>query len=82
MKTFKELFLTLSTAAVFFIASDVAAQDAAPVTVFYEALSPYGQWMYDKTYGYVWTPSDKKFRPYYTNGYWVMTEHGSTWVSN
>jgi hypothetical protein len=83
MKTFKELFLALSIATVFSIASQqVVAQDVATIKVFYEALSPYGQWMYDKTHGYVWTPSDKKFRPYYTNGYWVMTEHGSTWVSN
>jgi hypothetical protein len=84
MKTFKELFFTLSITTVFSIASNhlaAQAQDAS-IKVFYEALSPFGQWMYDKNYGYVWTPSDKKLRPYYTNGTWVMTEHGSTWVSN
>jgi hypothetical protein len=59
------------------------SQDAVSIEVFYKALSPYGKWLYDKTHGYVWTPNvDSKFRPYYTNGYWAMTEHGCTWVSN
>jgi hypothetical protein len=82
MKAFKEL--TLVFALLTFFTDKIIAQTQEPVTInaFYEALSPYGQWMYDKTHGYVWTPSDKKFRPYYSNGYWVMTEHGSAWVSN
>jgi len=50
---------------------------------FYDDLSPYGQWVDDPQYGYVWVPSvDADFRPYYTDGYWVMTEYGNTWVSN
>lgn len=85
MKTFKALSFVLITTIFLITASTkiiAQPQEAVPIKVFYEALSPYGQWMYDKNYGYVWTPSDKKFRPYYTNGYWVMTEHGSTWFSN
>src|SRR6185295_11890306 len=50
--------------------------------VFYDNLSPYGKWLQDATYGYVWVPTIQQgFRPYFSNGYWVMTEYGSTWVS-
>jgi hypothetical protein len=50
---------------------------------FYDDLSPYGQWLNDPQYGYVWTPNvGGDFRPYYTNGRWVMTEYGNTWVSD
>jgi hypothetical protein len=50
---------------------------------FYDDLSPYGQWLNDPSYGYVWMPNvGPDFRPYYTNGYWAMSEYGNTWVSN
>jgi hypothetical protein len=50
---------------------------------FYDDLSPYGQWIDDPQYGYVWLPdAGPDFRPYYTNGYWAMTEYGNTWISN
>lgn len=50
--------------------------------VFYDQLSPYGYWINDPYYGYVWVPNvGSDFRPYYTNGYWTMTEYGNTWVS-
>ena len=50
---------------------------------FYDQLSPYGQWVETPDYGYVWVPSEgSDFTPYLTNGYWVMTEDGWTWVSN
>ena len=50
---------------------------------FYDGLSPYGQWINDPQYGYVWLPDvGPDFRPYYTNGYWAMTQYGNTWVSN
>jgi len=51
---------------------------------FYDELSPYGTWIQDPQYGYVWRPDvdQQEFRPYYTNGRWVMTEYGNTWVSN
>ncbi len=62
------------------------AQAADPAYVsyndFYQDLSNYGQWIDDPQYGYVWSPEvDGSFRPYYTNGYWAMTEYGNTWVS-
>jgi len=51
---------------------------------FYDELSPYGTWIQDPQYGYVWRPdvNQQEFRPYYTNGRWAMTEYGNTWVSN
>lgn len=50
---------------------------------FYNDLEPYGQWIDYPNYGYAWVPSvSGDFRPYYTNGYWAMTEYGNTWVSN
>jgi hypothetical protein len=50
---------------------------------FYDGLAPYGQWINDPMYGYVWLPDvGSDFRPYYSNGYWAMTQYGNTWVSN
>ena len=50
--------------------------------VFYNELSPYGDWVMDPTYGYVWVPYvDQSFQPYVSNGYWTMTNFGNTWVS-
>ena len=51
---------------------------------FYDELTPYGTWIQDSQYGYVWRPDvdQNEFRPYYTNGRWAMTEYGNTWVSN
>jgi hypothetical protein len=48
---------------------------------FYNDLSPYGDWINYDNYGYVWVPYQTNFRPY-TNGYWVYTDYGWTWVSN
>jgi hypothetical protein len=51
--------------------------------VFYDQLSPYGQWVDNPDYGYVWIPSaGSDFTPYLTNGYWTLTDDGWTWVSN
>jgi hypothetical protein len=51
--------------------------------MFYDQLSPYGQWVNDPNYGYVWIPDvGPNFQPYATNGYWTMTDYGNTWVSD
>ncbi len=50
---------------------------------FYDSLSPYGIWVYDPQYGDVWVPDVQgDFRPYATDGHWVLTEYGNTWVSD
>ncbi|UYQ95171.1 hypothetical protein MKQ68_08680 [Chitinophaga horti] len=59
--------------------------DDGPVTyqTFYDELSPYGRWIDDSEYGYVWQPNEgADFRPYYTNGNWQYTTYGWTWVSS
>lgn len=52
-------------------------------TFFYEALAPYGEWLWVEQYGWVWTPWDvyPGWRPY-TDGRWVHTPFGWTWVSD
>ena len=55
---------------------------AYDVGYFYNYLSPYGNWVFLPGYGYVWQPSGMGYgwRPY-TNGHWVFTNYGWTWVS-
>jgi len=52
---------------------------------FTDTLSPYGAWVDDPSYGRVWVPSQNvvgaDFSPYGTNGDWVDSEYGWTWVS-
>lgn len=51
--------------------------------IFYDDLSPYGSWVDNSNYGYVWAPDvSYGFTPYGTDGYWVFTDDGWTWVSN
>ena len=52
--------------------------------MFYDNLSPYGDWVDYQGNGYAWIPRGvgRDFRPYYSNGNWAMTEYGNTWVSN
>ena len=49
---------------------------------FYEYLSPYGVWVHNAPYGYVWIPRQvgRNWRPY-THGRWAWTDYGWTWVS-
>lgn len=51
---------------------------------FYDELSPYGRWVENPDYGYVWVPDvDQDFRPYSTNGHWVWTDNYEwMWVSD
>jgi hypothetical protein len=50
---------------------------------FYDALSPYGEWINNPDYGYVWMPNvGPDFHPYATNGNWVYTDEGWAWESN
>jgi len=51
--------------------------------VFYDGLAPYGTWLTDPQFGYVWMPNvGPGFEPYSSNGHWVYTNSGWTWVSN
>lgn len=52
------------------------------ISYFYDHLSPYGYWTQHSLYGYVWIPriSTYGWRPY-TNGRWIWTDYGWTWIS-
>ena len=51
--------------------------------VFYDELSPYGQWIDYSNYGYVWIPdAGADFVPYSTNGHWILTDDGWAWDSD
>lgn len=68
---------------VFSLESKASPYRGISFQVFYNELSPYGDWVMDPTYGYVWIPFvDQGFHPYGTDGYWEMTNFGNTWVSN
>jgi uncharacterized protein DUF6600 len=60
-----------------------AQQAIVDISIFYDELAPYGDWFEVEEYGWVWTPSGVPvgWRPY-TNGYWVFTDYGWTWVSH
>ena len=50
---------------------------------FYDALSPYGQWVNYPGAGYVWIPNvGPDFKPYGSGGHWVYSDDGWTWVSD
>ncbi len=62
----------------------VPRTQAAELTVdlFYDQLSPYGDWVDAGEYGYAWHPRDvgEDWRPY-TEGHWAYTDAGWTFVS-
>jgi len=53
------------------------------MSYFYDRLDPYGNWIYLNPFGYVWTPRHMgyRWRPY-SDGYWVWTDYGWTWISD
>ena len=59
---------------------------APEVTQFYDALSPYGSWVYLSTYGWCWQPtvavSAPAWRPYCDNGRWYWSDNGWYWNSD
>ena len=60
------------------------AEDKADISLFYEAMAPYGTWSQDETNGWTWEPrdgADANWRPYASNGHWEWTDHGWYWES-
>ena len=82
VKTFA--FLVMVIAGTWLFPQRASAQnDNVSLQVFYDELSPYGTWVENPDYGYVWVPDvEDDFRPYVTNGHWVLTDYGWTWVSD
>ncbi len=65
-------------------ADDEPASETGSYATFYRKLDPYGDWMETGDYGYVFQPRQatqvRDWRPY-TNGHWVYTDAGWTWIS-
>lgn len=61
---------------------DARRSPRVDVGFFYEELSPYGDWLLSHEYGWAWFPRNVSpyWRPY-SDGRWVNTEYGWTWVS-
>jgi hypothetical protein len=63
----------------------VAVQQPVSTTVFYESLSPYGNWVRVEPYGWCWQPTivsvTPSWRPYCDGGQWAWTDHGWYWHS-
>ena len=76
--------IALVTSLVAGMSTPAHAQARAGVDMFYDSLSPYGEWVEHPRYGYIWYPTsvDDDWRPY-TRGHWVNTEeYGWMWVDN
>jgi hypothetical protein len=85
MKTFSKTFILILAlnAMVWLAPQKASAQVSVNFQIFYDNLSPYGDWVFNSDYGYVWVPDvSYEFTPYSTNGYWTFTNVGWTWVSN
>ena len=77
------LSLTLVLCVVLVSKQVKAQQEDVSFQVFYDQLSPYGQWVDYSNYGYVWIPDvGNDFVPYSTAGHWILTDYGWTWVSD
>lgn len=88
----KPLFKTACLFLLILLNYSCAVRQQAPVytqdetvdfQLFYDQLSPFGQWANYPNYGYVWIPDVRRdFAPYSTNGHWVMSDYGWTWISD
>jgi len=76
------LFIVLNTVA-WIAPQKASAQVSISFQIFYDNLSPFGDWVNNSDYGYVWVPRvSRGFTPYGSNGHWVYTHAGWTWYSN
>lgn len=85
MKSFVRMIFPFSIALAIVLSpsSESDAQVSVSYQVFYDELSPYGFWVDNSSYGFVWVPNvSPNFSPYSSDGSWIYTEIGWTWVSN
>ena len=76
------VLLIYATTSNLIFTNEVKAQSLVSIEIFYRELSPYGTWIQNNEYGFVWVPHHhSNFYPYSSNGYWLYTEYGWTWVS-
>lgn len=77
------ILLLMATSCVVLPRQMEAQQTTISLQVFYDELSPYGQWIDYIDYGYVWIPNaEPDFVPYSSDGHWILTEYGWTWSSD
>ena len=75
-------FFIFTNAWIIISSQRAAAQSTVSFQAFYDDLSPHGSWLKSIDYGYVWRPQLQGFTPYSTNGYWLLTDAGWTWLSD
>ncbi len=63
-------------------ASYPAGPVSADVGMFYDDLAPYGSWVTVAAYGDVWVPRVSPWWRPYSQGHWVLTDDGWTWVAD
>lgn len=67
------------------VARSTRSEDGPDYNMFYTKLDRYGDWRETADYGYVWQPREaersRNWHPY-TEGRWVYTDVGWTWVSD
>ncbi len=77
------ILILLAIAFIINIKKVSAQQNNVSFQVFYDQLSPYGQWVDNPDYGYVWMPdAGPDFVPYSSGGRWIMSDYGWTWYSS
>jgi len=83
MQRQKFMFAALLAAALVLLGvpSTTQAAVAVSVSVFHDQLTPYGRWVVAGSYGNVWVPRVAAGWAPYTDGQWVYTDYGWTWVS-
>ncbi len=68
------------------VTAEVAPETIAPGSpagLFYDALRPYGEWVWIEPYGFCWYPYSVPidWQPY-TYGQWIYSDYGWTWFSD
>jgi hypothetical protein len=77
------ILLVMAFSSIIFTKQVSAQQSYVSFQLFYDQLSPYGDWVVYPNYGYVWIPNaGYDFVPYSTRGHWILSEYGWTWVSD
>ena len=77
------LLFVLLTSCILYPRQTLAQESNVSFQLFYDQLSPYGQWIEYSNYGYVWIPdAGSDFVPYSTNGHWILTDDGWAWDSD
>src|SRR5258705_12288373 len=84
MKTVIKIFILfiILNASTWMVPQKALSQVSVNFQIFYDDLSPYGNWVDNSEYGYVWVPRvPRGFYPYGSNGHWIYTYYGWTWIS-